>query len=149
MPKLTTSSFFPRILAAAFVLAAAMSAAIWQGTIHAQPAPESATQTPIIIDSAALPWLHVEVETSYGWFWQKSTGRAFVTAGRKSAERIKVGKLCIQLVAHDTTRFCLEHADSITVFEKKRGVGISKREAFVTAWTFEPALEPTTVSLKP
>lgn len=144
-----TPSFFPRLLAASFILAVLLCAANWNGTVRAQPVAETAAPTAAITDSAALPWLHVEVETSYGWFWQKSTGRAYVTTGRKSAERVKVGKLCIQLVAHDTTRFCFEQADSITVFEKKRGVGISKREAFVTAWTFEPALEPTTVSLKP
>lgn len=140
---------YRRFLAAALIVIAVACGARMCNSSYAQPVAGHDVQIAAIADTAALPWLHVEVETSYGWLWQKSTGRAYVTAGRKNAERVKVGKLCIQLVAHDTTRFCLEQADSITVFERKRGLGISKREAVVTAWTFAPSLEPTTVSLKP
>ncbi|HEY3295614.1 MAG TPA: hypothetical protein VGL38_09245 [bacterium] len=101
-------------------------------------------------DSAKpLPWLHVEVETSYGWFWQKSTGIAYTTAGRDSKQRVKVGKLCVRLAAHDTTVKCLENADSVVVFEQKKGVGIHKLTAFVSAWTENPKLDTLRVQMNP
>jgi len=113
-----------------------------------QQTPASGTVAPA--DSIkALPWLHVEVETSYGWFWQKSTGIAYTTAGRDSRQRVKVGKLCVRLAAHDTTTKCVENADSVVVFEQKKGVGIHKLTAFVTAWTEDPKLDTLRVQMNP
>jgi len=96
-----------------------------------------------------LPWLHVEVETSYGWFWQKSTGIAYTTAGRDSKQLVKVGKLCVRLAAHDTTLKCEENADSVVIFEHKKGVAIKKCTAYVTAWTESPKLDTLRVQMAP
>lgn len=96
-----------------------------------------------------LPWLHVEVETSYGWFWQKSTGIAYITTSRDSKQFVKVGKLCVRIIAHDTTTKCLENADSVVVIEKRKGIAIPKRTAFVTAWTENPVLDTLRVEMKP
>jgi hypothetical protein len=118
----------------------------------AQPAasnPAPATSQNVAVDSASNLWLHVDVETNYGWFWQKSTGRAYVTEGKDGKKRHAVGKLCLQLVAHDSTVQCLSGADSILVTEKKKGLGIHKRTAYVTAWTENPALDTTRVQITP
>jgi hypothetical protein len=107
-------------------------------------------QTSALTDSvAATAWLHVEVETSWGWFWQKSKGLAYVIKEKNSQQRVKVGKLCLRLEAHGWHEECHDNADSIVVIEKKRGVAIPKRIARVTAWTENPKLGPTTTSLEP
>ena len=59
--------------------------------LYAQGVPEGA------VDMRELPWLHVEVSTSYSWFHQKSTGRAWVTAVKQYTTPVKVPKLCLQL----------------------------------------------------
>ena len=99
--------------------------------------------------TTALPWLHVEVETSWGWFWQKSSGKAYTYASKDSKQRVKVGNLCIKLEAHETHQFCEVNADSIVITEKKRGIAIPKRTAIVTAWAENPKLGPSTASLEP
>jgi hypothetical protein len=100
-------------------------------------------------ESDTSAYLHVEVETSYGWFWQKSIGRAYVTAGRDSKQKINVGKLCVKLEAHDSHENCLMQVDSMGVSEKKRGIAIPKRTAKVTAWCEDPKLGPITVTMEP
>jgi hypothetical protein len=99
--------------------------------------------------TTTLPWLHVEVETSWGWFWQKSSGKAYTYASKDSKQRVKVGNLCIKLEAHETHQFCEVNADSIVITEKKRGIAIPKRTAIVTAWAENPKLGPSTASLEP
>ncbi len=95
------------------------------------------------------PWLHVEVETSYGWFWQKSKGRAWVTAGKQDTTPMNVGSLCIRLAAHDTTLKCDSNTNEISLQEKKRGIQIKKHTAIVSAWAENPALDTVTVSMEP
>lgn len=107
------------------------------------------TEQPLTMPDATTAWLRVEVETSWGWFWQKSTGRAYVMADKDSPRRVKAGKLCVSLEAHKITEKCAENADSVVVFEKKRGVGIPKRTAVVTAWAESPDLEEVSVALEP
>jgi len=107
------------------------------------------TEQPLTALDSTTAWLRVEVETSWGWFWQKSTGRVFVMADRESPRRVKVGRLCISLEAHKITEDCAENADSLVVFEKKRGVGIPKRTAVVTAWAESPDLEEVSAALEP
>ncbi|MDD5088948.1 MAG: hypothetical protein PHI18_09155 [bacterium] len=104
---------------------------------------------PLTMADSTTAWLRVEVETSWGWFWQKSTGRAYVMADRDSPRRVKAGKLCISLEAHKITEKCVDNADSLVVFEKKRGVGIPKRTAVVTAWAESPDLDEVSASLEP
>lgn len=96
-----------------------------------------------------LPWLHVEVETSYGWFWQKSRGRAWVTAGKQDTMPVSVGNLCIRLAAHDTTIKCEANTNEISLQEKKKGIQIKKRIAVVSAWAESPALDTVTVRMEP
>jgi hypothetical protein len=96
-----------------------------------------------------LPWLHVEVETSYGWFWQKSKGIAYVTASKDSKQLIKAGRLCVRLMAHDTTIKRVDKADSIVVIEKKWGIAIPKRTAYVAAWTEDPVMDTLRVEMAP
>jgi len=139
-------SFRLRILLALLIMLGAIAAASVGQDKSQAAAPDSAATDTI---TRPLPWLHVEVETSYGWFWQRSTGVAYTTAGKDSKQRIKVGKLCLRLVAHDTTTQCLENADSITVFESKKGVGIKKCTAYVTAWTESPKLDTLRVQMAP
>jgi hypothetical protein len=117
----------------------------------AQEKAQTAVSDSVSSDTTAkpLPWLHVEVETSYGWFWQKSTGIAYTTVSRDSKQLVKVGKLCVQLVAHDTTTKCIENADSVVIFEKKSGVAIPKKIAYVAAWTEDPKLDTLRVHLAP
>ncbi|MFZ5432429.1 MAG: hypothetical protein ACOZB3_01525 [Calditrichota bacterium] len=94
-------------------------------------------------------WLRVEVETSWGWFWQKSTGRAYVTVDKKTQARTKAGTLHIRLEAHNINEKTVTDADSISISERKRGLGIPKRVAVVTAWAENPDIEETTVALEP
>lgn len=103
----------------------------------------------VITEDSASAFLHVFVETSYGWFWQSSTGKAYTTADKEGKQRIRVDKLCLTLVAHDSITKCVEHADSIVVKSKKRGPGIKKRIARVTAWSEGPALGPESMEMKP
>ena len=112
-----------------------------------QPLEKTRTVTEI---SAQPPgWLHVEVETSWGWFWQKSKGRAWVTYDRQDTLPFQVGKLCIQLTAHGTTQKCLYGAHEITIEEKKHGVQIAKKTAIVSAWTDLPVLDTMMVKMEP
>lgn len=104
--------------------------------------------TGVAIDSTQA-WLRVEVETSWGWFWQKSTGRVYVMVDKQSRQRMKAGKLCARLEAHDITEKYVDNADSLVVIEKKRGLGIPKRTAVVTAWAESPNLEEVSVALEP
>ncbi len=99
--------------------------------------------------TGAGAWLHVDVETSYGWFWQKSVGRAYLTKTRESKERVKAAKLCVRLVAHDSTEKCVTGQDSLVVVEHKKGMGIPKRVARVAAWTINPTRDTTRVQLAP
>jgi hypothetical protein len=101
-------------------------------------------------DTAAFTtWLHVEVETNWGWFWQKSTGLAYTTHGRNGPKRVPVGMLCIQLRSHKVTKQCMPDTDSIRVSETVRGLGVPKTTAWVKAWTQNPELGPDSVSLNP
>jgi hypothetical protein len=116
--------------------------------------PPAAAQTPttsqsVAVDTASHLWLHVDVETNYGWFWQKSTGRAYVTEDKEGKVPHSVGKLCLRLVAHDSTEQCVSGMDSIRIFEKKKGLGIHKRTAYVTAWAESPRLDTTRVQITP
>lgn len=111
--------------------------------LYAQDVPPGA------IDFRALPWLHVEVETSYSWFHQRSKGRAWVTVGKQDTTPVKVGQLCIRLAAHDTTMKCEANVDEISLQEKKKGVQIRKRTAVVTAWADNPILDSVTVKMEP
>ena len=111
--------------------------------LYAQGVPEGA------VDMRELPWLHVEVSTSYSWFHQKSTGRAWVTAGKQDTTPVKVAKLCLQLAAHDTTVTCESNVDEITLQEKKKGIQIKKRTAIVSAWAENPNLDTVTVKMEP
>jgi hypothetical protein len=97
----------------------------------------------------ARVWLKVEVETSYGWFWQTTVGRVCVLANPDYPHRIPAGKLCARLIAHDSTVTCIENADSLVIIEKKRGIFIGKREARLSAWAEHPTIKETSVSLKP
>ncbi|MBU0509018.1 hypothetical protein KKH27_09315 [bacterium] len=116
----------------------------------AEPEVEMAPDSTVKADTAAPPaWLRVEVETSWGWFWQKSTGRAYVMVDKKSQQRLKAGTLHVRLEAHNITEKHMDNADSVVVFEKKRGLGIPKRIAVVTAWAENPDLEETSVALEP
>jgi hypothetical protein len=101
------------------------------------------------VPDTARVWLKVEVETSYGWFWQTSVGHVQVLSDPDHPHRIPAGKLCARLIAHDTTVTCLENADSLVIIEKKRGIFIGKREARLSAWAENPAIKETSVSLKP
>jgi hypothetical protein len=94
-------------------------------------------------------WLHVEVETSWGWFWQTSKGHAWVTVDKQDTLPSDVGKLCIRLTAHGTNQKCEYGAHKIAIEEKKRGVQIAKKTAIVTAWTELPTLDTVTVSMEP
>jgi hypothetical protein len=98
---------------------------------------------------AVRAWLHVEVETNWGWFWQKSTGRAFTTSSKDAKDRVKVGLLCIKLEAHKTDEKCLQNADSIGISEKVNGIGVVKMTAKVIAWAEHPHIEADSVSLNP
>ncbi len=111
--------------------------------LYAQGVPEGA------VDMRELPWLHVEVSTSYSWFHQKSTGRAWVTVGKQDTTPAKVGKLCLRLAAHDTTLTCDTNVDEITFQEKKKGIQIKKRTAIVSAWAENPNLDTVTVKMEP
>ena len=101
------------------------------------------------MDLLAAGWLHVEVETNWAWFWQKSKGRAWVTMGQRDTLPADVGKLCIQLTAHETNQKCEYGKHEITIEEKKRGVQIAKRTAIVSAWAEVPDLDTVTVSMEP
>jgi hypothetical protein len=94
-------------------------------------------------------YLHVAVETSYGWFWQRSTGRAYTTTDAAGKQRVKVKELCLALVAHDSTTQCAEQADSVVVTEKKRGIAIPRRTARVSAISRGPNLGPETMEMRP
>lgn len=113
------------------------------------------TQTDITRTTVALTgdstrvYLHVTAETSYGWFWQRSTGRAYTTSDVKGKQRVKVDKLCLTLMAHDTTTQCVEQADSIVVTEKKRGIAIPRRTVRLSAITEGPVLGPETMEIRP
>ena len=96
-----------------------------------------------------LPWLHVEVSTNYGWFWQKSSGRAWVTISQKDTTRVNVGELCIRMQAHDTSQTCETNVSELTVSEKKKGIQIKKRTAIVSAWTVNPTVDTVTVRMEP
>ncbi len=111
--------------------------------LYAQDVPAGA------IDFHAPPWLHVEVETSYSWFHQRSKGRAWVTTGKQDTTPVKVGKLCIRLAAHDTTLKCEANVDEISLQEKKKGIQIKKRTAIVSAWAENPVLDTVTVHMEP
>jgi len=115
--------------------------------LYARPASE----TPATIELPAQPpaWLHVEVETNWAWFWQKSKGRAWVTEGKLDTLPVDVGKLCIRLIAHGTTEKCEYGTREITVQERRRGVQIAKRTAIVTALAEFPALDAVTVRMEP
>jgi len=139
-------SFRLRILLALLIMLGAIAAASVGQDKSQAAAPDSAATDTI---TRPLPWLHVEVETSYGWFWQKSTGIAYTTTGRDSKQLVKVGKLCVRLAAHDTTVKCLENADSVVLFEQKKGVGIKKCTAYVTAWTENPKLDTLRTEMAP
>ena len=108
-------------------------------------------ETQAIIELPVRPpaWLHVEVETNWAWFWQKSKGRAWITEGRQDSLTLDVGKLCIQLTAHGTAQKCLYGVHEITIDEKKWGVQIAKRTAIVSAWTIQPVLDTVTVKMEP
>ena len=107
------------------------------------------TKTEIEVPTQPQAWLHVEVETSYSWFHQKSKGRAWVTVGKNDSTRVKVGKLCISLAAHDQKDSCAANADEIVISEKRRGVQIRKRTAIVSAWTDQPVLDTVIVKMEP
>ncbi len=94
-------------------------------------------------------YLRVELETSYGWLWQKTQGRAYTTSDKDGKHRLKVDKLCLTLIAHDTTTQCAEGKDEIIIKEKKRGIGIKKKLAQISAWTEGPALGPEKLEMKP
>lgn len=115
--------------------------------LFAEPPEETPATTEL---PAPLPaWLHVEVETNWAWFWQKSKGRAWITEGRQDSLTLDVGKLCIQLTAHGTAQKCLYGVHEITIDEKKWGVQIAKRTAIVSAWTDQPVLDAVTVKMEP
>ena len=105
-------------------------------------------QTPAPADTSRA-WLKLEIETSYGWFWQTSVGKAYVLADPDHPRPFKAGKLCGRLIAHDTTVTCLEKADTLIITEKKKGIFIGKREAFFSAWSESPNLKIERVSMKP
>lgn len=112
--------------------------------------PVQQTSSDSALDTTAVrPWLHVEVETNWGWFWQKSTGRAYTTAGKDLNQRVKVGLLCIKLEAHKSDEKCLQNADSIQITEKVNGIGVEKKTAKVIAWAEHPHIEADSVSLNP
>lgn len=94
-------------------------------------------------------YLHVELETSYGWLYQKSRGKAYTTSDKEGKHRVKVDKLCLTLIAHDSTTQCVEGDELIIVKEKKKGVGVKKKFARVVAWTEGPSLGPETMEMKP
>jgi hypothetical protein len=94
-------------------------------------------------------YLHVELETNYGWLYQKSQAKAFTTSDKEGRHRVKVDKLCLTLIAHDSTTQCVEGDEMIIVKEKKKGVGVKKKFARIIAWTEGPALGPETMEMKP
>jgi hypothetical protein len=99
--------------------------------------------------SGSVPWLHVTVETKYTWFSQSSVGKAWTTTTRESEERVNVGLLCIELMAHDTLKSCLPDTSYIEIKDVKRRVSTKKKTAVVTAWAENPEIKATTVSLEP
>jgi hypothetical protein len=132
------------------LMAVLLTLSLW--SLNAKPLSGDQTEKTtmaIATDSASNLWLHVEVETSWGWFWQKSKGLAYVTVGKNGPQRHAVGKLCVQLQAHDTQDKCLTDADSLVITESRKGLGIPKRTAYVTAWTEAPALDTTRVEIRP
>jgi len=145
-----------------FALVLILGAAVWmagngrEARAMYQPLEEAQTETappdtssPNSTEPPPLAWLRVEVETSWGWFWQKSTATAYVMENRITRRRLKAGKLCLRLEAHDITENCVENADSLVVTERKRGIAIPKRTAVATAWAENPDLEETSVALEP
>jgi hypothetical protein len=120
-----------------------------------EPETEAATDT---VKSAAMvtgaenskiPWLHVAVETKYTWFSQSSFGKAWTTKTRDSEERVNVGLLCIKLDAHHSVQNCLPDTSYIEIKDVKKRVSTQKKTAVVTAWTQNPDIKETTVSLEP
>jgi hypothetical protein len=99
--------------------------------------------------SARVPWLHVTVETNYGWFYQESIGKAWTTRTRVSEERVKVGSLCLSLTAHNEIEKCLPDTSYIEVRDIKRRIATRKKTATATAWAENPAIDRTSVSLDP
>lgn len=94
-------------------------------------------------------YLHVELETNYGWLYQKSKAKAYTTSDKEGKHRVKVDKLCLTLIAHDSTTECTVGDEMIIVKEKKKGVGVKKKFARVIAWTEGPNLGPETMEMKP
>jgi hypothetical protein len=105
-------------------------------------------QTPVPADTSRA-WLKLEIETSYGWFWQKSVGHAYLLTDPEHPRPLKAGKLCARLVAHDTTVVCHENADTLIITEHKKGIFIGKREAFLSAWCENPNVKIERVNMKP
>lgn len=98
---------------------------------------------------ASAPWLHVEVETKYAWIYQKSIGRAWVSASRDDTTRVKVGELCLQLECYGTHKICETDTSYLEVTEIKRRIAVKKKKAIVSAWANGPELERTTVEMMP
>lgn len=141
-------SFLLITIAAVFIVVATLPRREHSVTpLYARPA--SDTHTMIELPAQPRAWLHVEVETNWAWFWQKTKGRAWVTEEKLDSVLVEVGKLCIRLIAHDTTQKCEYGMREITVQERKRGVQIAKRTAIVSAWAEFPALDTVTVKMEP
>ncbi|MCB9357488.1 MAG: hypothetical protein H6505_02855 [Calditrichaeota bacterium] len=150
-----------RIAPISIVLSLVLFAALWpRGDVVRYDAPvyagvsgeRSEAQTNSAISGGAsgnVPWLHVEVETKYGWIYQKSVGRAWTTVSRDDTTRVNVGKLCLKLEAHGTHESCWADTSYIELQDMKRRLAAKKKKAVVTAWAEDPAIERTKVEMMP
>ncbi|MBK6911846.1 MAG: hypothetical protein IPH10_13115 [bacterium] len=93
--------------------------------------------------------LRVEVETKYAWIYQKSVARVWATVSKDDTTRVNVGELCLQLDCYGQHKICETDTSYLEVSEIKRRIGVSKKTAYVKAWTNDAALDTVRVEMKP
>lgn len=130
-------------MAAAIAIAAMM--------LLAQTAVEAPAraETPVNGGRSEAKHLRVEVETKYAWIYQKSIARVWATASKDDTTRVNVGELCLQLDCYGMHRLCETDTSYLEVTEIKRRLGVSKKTAFVKAWSNDPAMDTVRVEMKP
>ena len=113
-----------------------------------------AAQTPVTPPADAsgdrsATHLRVEVETKYAWIYQKSVARVLATVSKDDTTRVNVGELCLQLDCYGQHKICETDTSYLEVSEIKRRIGVSKKTAYVKAWTNDAALDTVRVEMKP
>jgi len=93
--------------------------------------------------------LRVEVETKYAWIYQKSVARVWATVSQDDTTRVPVGELCLQLDCYGQHKVCETDTSYLELTEIKRRLGVSKKTAYVKAWTNDPAMDTVRVEMKP